>query len=828
MFALLANIAIRRGWVIVLGWAVVVGALYRVAPPWDQVSKDDNVRFFPRNYPSVIGQGLLEEGFPSETASSHVVVVAERRDGRLTEADLAYVDALARALNQCREAFPGLNIKKLDTHHTPVLGPRLVGTAADGRGQAVLTIVHLKGTYLAKTTRLAVNWLLDFLARADGTAGLAHPAADEAQVRAILAALPRPPSGLTRSLTGSAVVGHDMNTASIRSVHNTTNATIALVVIILLVVYRSPLLALIPLVTIAISAWASLLAIASLTKVPALNFQVIDITNIFVIVVLFGAGTDYCLFLIARYREELVRGRDRVDALREAITQVGGALVASAGTVIIGLGMLHFSTFAKIQHTGPAIALALAVGLAAALTIAPLLLHVLRGTVFWPFQQPHHETGHDRERESIEQMPLSRFWMRVADLVVRHPLAILLVSVAALVPFAIVGAQTRSNYSQIADLGADQPCVIGASTVRRYFPLGELSPSSILVKHAGMNFLRDAEPEQDGEPLPGRKAIAEVSQRLRAIPNVAEVRSIAQPLGKPLATTGPVSFFDRLAARALNGPIVNARYVSLNPVDKADKAHITKIDVVFKTDPFSEASLESLEQVHDTVVAATHPGQPLAGANDVGLTGATAMVNDLKAVTTQDEHLMYWLVTLGVFGILLVLLRRPGVCLYLIATVVLGYLASLGLTEMVFKALHHGPEPWVGLDWKVGFFLFVILVAVGEDYNIFLMSRVIEEERKHGVVEGTRLAIAHTGGIISSCGLIMAGTFGSMLTGSLTALRELGFALGLGVLLDTFVVRPVLVPAFVVLADRLRAKPPAPATLDRPEKAKAMTSTAVP
>jgi RND superfamily putative drug exporter len=698
----------------------------------------------------------------------------------------------------------------------------------------------LKGTYLAKTTRLAVNWLLDFFDRTDGAkaAGkVKHGPEDEARVKAVLARLPKPPAGLKRALTGSAVVGHDMNEASIRSVHNTTNATIALVVIILLVVYRSPLLALIPLVTIALSAWASLLAIASLTKVPGLNFQVIDITNVFVIVVLFGAGTDYCLFLIARYREELVRGRDRLDALREAITQVGGALVASAGTVIIGLGMLHFSTFAKIQHTGPAIALSLAVGLAAALTLAPLLLRVLRGTVFWPFRQPHHERGHDREQESLEQMPLSGFWVSVANLVVRYPLAILIASVAALTPLAVVGAQTKANYSQIADLDPDQTCVVGAQTVKRYFPLGELSPSTVLVKHMGMNFLRDNDPEKDGDPLPGRKAIAEVSRRLLAIPNVAEVRSISQPLGKPAVAGAGASFFDRLAARALNGPLVNARYVSLNPVEKADKNHVTKIDVIFKTDPFSEASLESLAKVHETVVAATHPGEPLAGVYDVGLTGATAMVNDLKEVTTRDEHLMYWLVTLGVFGILLLLLRRPGVCLYLIATVVLGYLASLGATELVFKGLHHGPEPWVGLDWKVGFFLFVILVAVGEDYNIFLMSRVIEEERKHGVVEGTRRAVAHTGGIISSCGLIMAGTFGSMLTGSLTALRELGFALGLGVMLDTFLVRPVLVPAFVVLADRFRAeqhaarpaKDPDKAPAQGPEKAPApATTTALP
>ena len=137
---------------------------------------------------------------------------------------------------------------------------------------------------------------------------------------------------------------------------------------------------------------------------------------------------------------------------------------------------------------------------------------------------------------------------------------------------------------------------------------------------------------------------------------------------------------------------------------------------------------------------------------------------------------------------------------------VLGYLATLGVTDLVFRALHRGPGPFEGLDWTVGFFLFVILVAVGEDYNILLMARVIEEERKYGVVEGTRRAVAQTGGIISSCGLIMAGTFGSMLTGSLTSLRELGFALGVGVLLDTFLVRPILVPAFVILIDRARCR----------------------
>ncbi|MEA2632669.1 MAG: putative drug exporter of the superfamily, partial [Chloroflexota bacterium] len=403
MFELLANVVTRRGWILLLGWLVFSVTLYWVAPPWERVSRDDDVRFFPPGSLSVLGQALLERGFPQDAASAQLVVVGERRRGLLTPADFDFLDQkLLPLLNRAREREPALGIKRIDTHRTPVIGPRLVGTSRDGAGQAALTIVSFHGTYLAKTTRLAVNRLQE-----------------------LLATLPPSPPGLRLALTGSAMVGHDINEASNRSIANTTNTTIALVVVILLVVYRSPVLALIPLVTIALSAFTSMKAIAVMTLLPRLHFQVINITNIFVIVVLFGAGTDYCLFLIARYREELIRGRTRPDALRAAIVQVGGALVASAGTVIVGLGMLWFSSFAKIQYTGPAIALSLAIALAAALTLAPVLLYWLRGAVFWPFPQPHHVAGHDPEQESLEQMPLSGFWVNVANLVVRHPVAIL-------------------------------------------------------------------------------------------------------------------------------------------------------------------------------------------------------------------------------------------------------------------------------------------------------------------------------------------------------------------------------------------------------------------
>jgi RND superfamily putative drug exporter len=784
MFGPIANVVTRRGGIILLVWLVFAAVLWQVAPPWEQVSRDDDVRFFPPGSLSVVGQELLDRGFPQDSATAHVVIIGEQRQGALTQADFDFIDQkLVPLLDQARQREPDrdlLGIKRIDTHRTPVLGARLIGTRREEHGaissQAVLTIVSLRGTYLSRSTRLAVNRLQE-----------------------LLATLPAPPAGLKLALTGSAMVGHDMNEASNRSISNTTYTTIALVLVILLVVYRSPVLALIPLLTIAFSVFVSKRAIALLTVIPGLNFQVINITNIFVIVVLFGAGTDYCLFLIARYREELVRGRARREALCEAIVQVGGALVASAGTVIVGLGMLWFSTFAKIHYTGPAIALCLAIALLAALTMAPVLLHWLRAAVFWPFPQPHHIAGHDQEQESLEQMPLAGFWVKVANLVVRHPVVILALCVLALTPLAVIGARTRPNFSQLEDLDANQPSVEGSRIVRGYFALGELSPSAILIAHPGIDFRSDT----------GRTAIEQLSTALAALPGVAEVRSVSRPLGKPVAAASPsppsANFLQRLMAQTAR-VAADARYVSATSRQPADRNHITRVDVVLKADPFSYPALDALEEVTATLKKATAPGQPLAGTSSYGIAGATAMVEDLKRVTTIDEDRMYVLVTLGVYAILVVLLRRPGISLYLIATVVLGYLASLGVTELVFRALHDGPEPWVGLDWKVGFFLFVILVAVGEDYNIFLMARVLEEERKHGVTEGTRLAVAHTGGIISSCGLIMAGTFGSMLTGNLKTLRELGFALGLGVLLDTFLVRPVLVPAFVVLVDRFRAR----------------------
>jgi RND superfamily putative drug exporter len=218
--------------------------------------------------------------------------------------------------------------------------------------------------------------------------------------------------------------------------------------------------------------------------------------------------------------------------------------------------------------------------------------------------------------------------------------------------------------------------------------------------------------------------------------------------------------------------------------------------VVLKSDPFDLASGATLQMLQTWLREEMPHTSMLPGSVAAETYGVTVLAQDLAEVTERDRLRVNVLISLGIFLILLVLVRRPGFALYLLLTVLFSYYATLGATVL-------GGTLWTGhpleqVDWRVPFFLFTILVAVGEDYNILLVTRALQEQEKHGPVEGMRLALARTGGTITSCGLIMAGTFATLMLAGLGTLKQIGFALAFGVLLDTFVVRPFLVPAFAL------------------------------
>lgn len=276
---------------------------------------------------------------------------------------------------------------------------------------------------------------------------------------------------------------------------------------------------------------------------------------------------------------------------------------------------------------------------------------------------------------------------------------------------------------------------------------------------------------------------------------IADIRSVANPLGATHATPeseASESTIQRLLTRKVTHTRSIDQYVTTTEMIEG---HVTELEVLLTTNPFSIQSVHALNRLIPAIREELPQG--LADKTTLAFVGPTASVRDVNIISQSDQQRIYLLVVCCVFAILVLLLRSFGLSLYLLITVLLSYLATLGVTWLLFYALD--PSGFIGLDWTVPLFLFVVLIAVGEDYNIFLVTRIHEEQERHGPRKGVTVALFRTGGIITSCGFIMAGTFASLCIGSLARMQQLGVALAFGVLLDTFVIRPILVPAFLLV-----------------------------
>ena len=806
MFVKLGDL-INRIWPgMLLAWIGVLVATAMIAPKlWDVVQTEE-FAFLPTTSPSLVGEKLFTDAFPKSLVPSRVVIVARRTDG-LTERDLEWIDdgvnendsertfELRERLLKIAEDNGGLAAGSQDDE--PVEG----GVQAAESQRSPISAVHtfrdktlekLLKSEDGKATLVLVDLTTDFLD--------AHNQKIVGQIQELVLDTSEKsaefrkhiPPGLELSLSGDATVGRDMQLAARDSAKATEKLTVVLVVFLLIAIYRAPMLALIPLITVGVSVR---LTMSLLTLMAQYHWTILfPGVETYVTVLVYGAGVDYCLFLIDRYKEELDEGMSFDEASANCVAKVGAAIAASAGTVICGIGMMMFAEFGKFRQAGFAISFGLIVVLIASLTFTPALLKLTGRWAFWPQMRTERVSsagGWLPTATLSSQLGQVRWlqntWDAVGKLLLQRPLTVWLTSIALMLPFATVGLMFFSHlsYGLLSDLPSSAISVQGTKIVRQHFPAGATGPVTILLHNDQLDFSHRNNDGTGGLDLIF-KLTEDIAERKREL-RLADIRSVSHPFG------GNESID---AIKGVRRKVTIDKSIDHYVSSTGSLANrVTRLELTAELDPFARDSISHLTTIQDEIRSLLP--DTMRAQTEILVTGSTASIRDLKSVTDRDQIRIDTLAVIVVFLILIVLLRRTAICVYLMVTVLFSYLVALGATYTFYWAI--SPGEFAGLDWKVPMFLFTILIAVGEDYNIFLMTRIEEEQQKFGPVQGVIHALSKTGRIISSCGIIMAGTFASLTAGSLQGMCQLGFALAFGVLLDTFVVRPILVPAYLVL-----------------------------
>jgi putative drug exporter of the RND superfamily len=657
----------RFKYLVIVFWLVVVAGAGMLAGKLTGVEKNDAKSWLPGSAEST--QVLDRETAFASPNTIQAVLVYERASG-LTDADKAKVAADVQSFSQLPELDGRVTgpILSTDNQAVQVVVPVNLGT--DGWSKAGKLVDSLRATANDNANGLAVH-----------ITGPAGSAADSSKA--------------FEGIDGTLLFG-----------------TIGVVVLILLVTYRSPTLWLLPVISAGVALTCAEAVIYLFAKHAGLtvNAQSAGILTVLV----FGAGTDYALLLVARYREELRLHADKHEAMAVALHRAGPAIVASGATVIVGMLCLLFAKTNSTAGLGPVAAIGILVGLLVMLTLLPALLVTFGRWIFWPTHPRYGSTEPTRRG----------FWARIGNGIARRPRITWIGTTLALAVVAIGIVQLNANGLSNKDSFRGHPdSIVGEQVVQRHFP-GAGAGSPVVV-----------------------------------ISNADQASAVHAAFA---ATEG-------IDGATVTQPVVQGRYAYMQGIltSAAD----------------SKAATATVDRVRNAV-------HPIAGA-DAKVGGDTAVKLDVQRAADYDRNLIIPIVLAVVLAILCILLRAILIPLLLVATVVLSFGAAMGASALVFR---HG-FGFAGADNSFPLFVFVFLVALGIDYNIFLMTRVREETPKHGTKRAALIALAATGGVITSAGFVLAGTFTVLATLPLTAFAEIGFAVAFGVLLDTIVVRSVLVTA---------------------------------
>jgi putative drug exporter of the RND superfamily len=595
-----------------------------------------------------------------------------------------------------------------------------------------------------------------------------------AAVRATISA--HLPSGLRGYLTGQLPTAVDNQNSQASAQKRTEVLSNVVILVMLIIVFRAVLA---PLVTLGPAVLVLQTSEHVIGGLAEHGLQVSTVTETMLVVLLLGAGTDYGLFLILRVREELARGAEPRSAIERSARFVGESITSSGGTVIVALLCLALASFGLYSGLGPALALGVAIMLLAALTLTPALLAVFGRAVFWPTPIRH------AQREGL--------WARLADVVISRPVVTLVLGVVFLGGLALAATiYTSSGFGGTSTGPPGSGSAAGTAAINSHYPAAVANPTVVLLVYKS-SVWTDLTPVQHAENDLAKK------------PEFASVNGLLNPNGTAVSTQQLEGLYKELgppgklpATQPPNSPVSPQQYAAYRATTQfvSPNGKTVQFYTTLKAGaPTTTAALNATPAVRGAVASVQHA----VGAVDNGVNGLAPASYDVSTVSQSDLKEIVPIVAALLALLLGLVLRSVIAPLYLVATVVLSYFAALGIAVLIFQDAA-GDD---GLDFVLPFLLFVFLMALGEDYNILVMTRIREEARKAPLREAVADAMHHTGTTVTSAGLILAATFGvAGLTGATTQIKELGTAIALGVLLDTFFVRTLLVPAIVILCGR--------------------------
>lgn len=682
----------RRAAMTALFWFVAVGLLSSFAPTLASVEDNAGANLPPAATDSMQARDLTRAAFPDQADVPAIIVVrGEAGDARSTR----------RAVEQITAAVSGPN------RPHGVLG---VVSSATSPGAAAAGLISRDGR-----TQLIL-------------APIAGSPSDDAFIDAVtdLREISAKAVGAHATVAVSGPAGIATDAVKVFSGADLTLlfATILLVLFILLAIYRSPLMALVPLLAVFLAMRVSqglgaLMAQAGWFDISAQTASIMT-------VLLFGVGTDYALIITARYREELASQPDRHLAMQAAMRGVGETIISSASTIVLSMFALLVALSPALRNFGPYLALSVAVMAVVAFSFIPAMVLLFGRAIFWPTRATRVIGGN--------------VWHRISDIVTTSPVKVIVATVVLLAVLTAGLLGYKQSFDLVSGFRIDTESSQGQKMIGEAFGPGAVAPSNVLLR--------------SGEDL----------------------RKSDSPRRVALAASG----FNNVAS------------VEPRPRISAD-GHVALYRVTLDDEPYSAAALDAMVPLRSAFESAAR-ASGIADAT-VLIGGETAQTADIRSALNRDTGRIVLLVLLIVGIILALLLRSLLAPVYLVGTLLLSFVATLGATT--FFALNVFGD--VGIGNRVAVYIFVFLVALGVDYNIFIMSRFKQELRGSPPIKAIGTAITRTGGVVSSAGLILAATFSVLMTQPIRELFQFGFAMAFGILLDTFIIRPLLVPAIVTL-----------------------------